>query len=101
MIGSSSSAFQLRLLSVENEHARRFYETEALRGGWSVRQLDRQIDSQSYERIALSRNKTAVLSRGQEALPKDAVRPEKGLKDQENRECIEIPGIEGTVLSFH
>jgi hypothetical protein len=26
-----------------NENARRFYETEALRGGWSVRQIDRQI----------------------------------------------------------
>ena len=30
--------------------ARAFYETEALRGGWSVRQLERQIDSQFYER---------------------------------------------------
>jgi hypothetical protein len=27
-----------------------FYETEALRGGWSVRQLDRQINSLFYER---------------------------------------------------
>ena len=36
------SAF-VRLLSVKDDHARQFYETEALRGGWSVRQLDRQI----------------------------------------------------------
>ena len=28
----------VRLLSVKNTHAREFYETEALRGGWSVRQ---------------------------------------------------------------
>jgi predicted nuclease of restriction endonuclease-like (RecB) superfamily len=35
----------VRLLSVKNEQARKFYETEALRGGWSVRQLDRQINS--------------------------------------------------------
>ncbi|MCK7469819.1 MAG: DUF1016 N-terminal domain-containing protein [Desulfomicrobium escambiense] len=54
----------VRLLSVKNEHARRFYETEALRGGWSVRQLDRQINSQFYERTALSRNKAAMLSKG-------------------------------------
>jgi nitronate monooxygenase len=33
--------------------ARRFYETEALRCGWSVRQLGRQISSQFYERTAL------------------------------------------------
>ena len=45
----------------------RFYETEALRGGWSVRQLDRQIDSQFYERTALSRNKAAMLRKGAEA----------------------------------
>ena len=38
----------VRLLSVKNMRAREFYETEALRGGWSVRQLDRQINSQFY-----------------------------------------------------
>lgn len=42
----------VRLLSVKDDHARRFYEAEALRGGWSVRQLDRQIGSQFYERTA-------------------------------------------------
>ena len=33
----------VKLLSVENPNARAFYETETLRGGWSLRQLDRQI----------------------------------------------------------
>jgi hypothetical protein len=42
----------VRLLSVKNEHARKFYETEAIRGGWSVRQLDRQINCQFYKRTA-------------------------------------------------
>jgi DUF1016 N-terminal domain len=45
----------VRLLSVKTAAARAFYETEALREGWSVRQLDRQISSQLYERLALSR----------------------------------------------
>ena len=40
----------VRLLSVEDPDARAFYETEALRGGWSVRQLDRQISTLFYER---------------------------------------------------
>ena len=31
----------VKLLTVKDENARRFYEDEALRGGWSVRQLDR------------------------------------------------------------
>ena len=50
----------VRLLSVKNEAARRFYETEALRCGWSMRQLDRQVNSQFYERIALSQNEVAM-----------------------------------------
>jgi hypothetical protein len=52
----------VRLMSVKNEHARRFYETEALRSGWTVRQLDRQIGSMFYERTALSKDKAAMLA---------------------------------------
>jgi len=63
------------LLGVKNELARAFYETEALRGGWSVRQLDRQINSQFYERTAISRNKAAMLKKGEKALPEDCVHP--------------------------
>jgi len=51
----------VRLLSVKSKEARAFYEIEALRGGWSVRQLDRQISTQCYERTALSRNKAAPM----------------------------------------
>jgi len=71
----------VRLLAVKSEHARRFYETEALRGGWSVRQLDRQINAQFYERTALSRDKAAMLAKGQKALPEDRVTPEQAIKD--------------------
>jgi predicted nuclease of restriction endonuclease-like (RecB) superfamily len=71
----------VRLLSLRNLHARAFYEAEALRGGWSVRQLDRQIGSQFYERTALSKRKAAVLTKGQVPLPEDAVTPEEELRD--------------------
>ena len=71
----------VRLLSVNNNQARQFYETQALRGGWSVRQLDRQIDSQFFERTTLSRNKAAMLSKGGVAKPEDAVTPEEAIKD--------------------
>jgi DUF1016 N-terminal domain len=50
-----------RLLAVRSVDARAFYESEALRGGWTIRQLDRQIQSQFYERTALSRDKAAML----------------------------------------
>ena len=71
----------VRLLSVRDEQARSFYEAEALRGGWSVRQLDRQIGSQFYERTALSKNKAAMLARGQKPCPEDLVLPEEEIKD--------------------
>ena len=71
----------VRLLSVQNERARTFYEVEALRGGWTVRQLNRQINSQFYERTALSRNKAALLGEGDEARPGDALLPEEEIKD--------------------
>ncbi|NJO12461.1 MAG: DUF1016 domain-containing protein [Gammaproteobacteria bacterium] len=51
----------VRLLSVQNAAARAFYEAEALRGGWSVRQLDRQISTRFYERHAKSKEKAAML----------------------------------------
>ena len=71
----------VRLLSVKNESAREFYETEALRGGWSVRQLDRQIGSQFYERTALSKNRAAMLTDGQRERPEDIVLPGEQIKD--------------------
>ena len=71
----------VRLLSVKKLRAREFYETEALRGGWSIRQLDRQINSQFYERTTLSKDKAAMLTRGRKARPDDAVLPEEAIKD--------------------
>jgi predicted nuclease of restriction endonuclease-like (RecB) superfamily len=71
----------VQLLAVENSNARSFYEAEALRGGWSVRQLRRQIGSQFYERTALSRNKAGMLTTGRKARSDDAITPEQELKD--------------------
>ena len=71
----------VRLLSVRNESARQFYESEALRGGWSVRQLDRQIGSQFYERTALSKNRAAMLTKGRNPRSEDLVRPAEEIKD--------------------
>jgi len=71
----------VKLLSVDDEKARKFYEEEALRGGWSVRQLDRQIGSKFYERTLLSKNKAAMLRKGTEPQPNDLVTPEEQIKD--------------------
>jgi predicted nuclease of restriction endonuclease-like (RecB) superfamily len=69
------------LLAVKNEQARGFYETEALRSGWSVRQLTRQIGSQFFERTALSRDKVGMLRKGTIAKPEDALTLEEVVKD--------------------
>jgi len=71
----------VRLLSVRSAAARAFYEAEALREGWSVRQLDRQIGSQLYERLALSRNKAALLKKAADPQPGDAPTPEEAIRD--------------------
>jgi len=71
----------VRLLSVKRPEARSFYEAEALRSGWSVRQLDRQIGSQFYERIALSRNKASMLQEAETTEPGGTIAPEEAIKD--------------------
>ena len=71
----------VRLLSTKSAAARRFYETEALRGGWSVRQLDRQIASQFYERTAASRNKNAMLRKGAAARAGDSISADEEVRD--------------------
>lgn len=71
----------VRLLAVKSAAAREFYETEALRCGWTVRQLSRQIDSHFYERIALSRNKTAMLAKAERPASGDLMTPEEAIKD--------------------
>jgi len=71
----------VKLLSLDDENARRFYEEEALRGGWSVRQLNRQINSLFFERTLMSKNKAAMLRKGEEPMADDFVSPDEEIKD--------------------
>jgi len=50
------------LMHIENEAERRFYEIETMSQQWSVRQLQRQVGSSLYERLALSRDKAKVMT---------------------------------------
>jgi predicted nuclease of restriction endonuclease-like (RecB) superfamily len=86
-LGQIARAFPLpwthyvRLLRVRNAHAREFYAREALAGGWVVRQLNRQINSQFYERTALSKNKTAMLVKGEKPKPGDAASADEEIRN--------------------
>ncbi len=50
------------LLRVEKPDARSFYEIETINARWSTRELERQIHSLLFERLALSRDKAEVMA---------------------------------------
>ncbi|NWF91129.1 MAG: DUF1016 domain-containing protein [Ignavibacteriaceae bacterium] len=66
------------LLKLEKEEARYFYMNEAANSNWSTRELERQINSLLFERLALSKDKKAVIrmaKKGQEInSPKDLIK---------------------------
>ena len=49
------------LLKIEKSEARSFYLNEAISNNWSTRELDRQINSMLFERIALSKDQKGLL----------------------------------------
>lgn len=71
----------IRLFAARSDEARIFYEAEALRGGWSVRQLDRQMNSLFYERTASSKDKAAMLKKGTKAESGDALTTDEAVRD--------------------
>lgn len=76
------------LMRVENEKARDFYETEALRCGWNKRALERQISTLFYERILKSRDKAGMLK---DAVSTHKVEPVEVLKEPFILEFLGLP----------
>ena len=50
------------LLRIENEDKREYYIAETVKNNWSVRQMERQFNSQLFERLLLSNDKESVLA---------------------------------------
>lgn len=50
------------LLGISDDMAVAFYEQQAIKENWSVRELKRQIDSALFQRLALSKDKKGVLA---------------------------------------
>lgn len=50
----------LKLMRVENPNERNFYEIESAANNWSLKELQRQMDSALYERLSLSRDKEGI-----------------------------------------
>ncbi len=50
------------LMAISEADKREYYELEAVNNAWTARELERQINSQLYERLLLSNDKEAVLA---------------------------------------
>lgn len=61
----------IELLKLDNDLERRFYQEQSILENWSVRELQRQIDTSLFERIALSKDYKAILkqAKSKPALP--------------------------------
>ncbi len=72
----------IKLMRIDDENERKFYEIEAAKSNWSIRELQRQYDSALYTRLALSRDKDEIKKLS-----------EKGLVLQNTKDAIKDPYI--------
>ncbi len=52
-------------MRIDNIEKRHFYEIETYKNNWSVRELDRQMDSLLFERLSSSKDKEKVIELSQ------------------------------------
>ncbi|MBQ7031768.1 MAG: DUF1016 family protein [Bacilli bacterium] len=61
VLSELSWSHYLILIKINEENKRKFYMHEAVNSNWSVRELQRQVDSLLFERLAISKDKEAML----------------------------------------
>ncbi len=67
------------IIRIDNEDKREYYLAETAKNNWSVRQMERQINTSLYERLLLSNDKESVLAVARnEAVP---INPIEIIKD--------------------
>lgn len=77
------------LMRVNRIEARSFYEVECSKARWSVRELERQVASLLYERLASSRDREGVLALAEKG--HDVQTPEQFVKDPYVLEFTGLP----------
>jgi predicted nuclease of restriction endonuclease-like (RecB) superfamily len=77
------------LMRIGQPEARGFYEAECSRARWSVRELERQLSSLLYERLAMSRDKEGLLALAEQG--HEVERPEDLIKDPYILEFTGLP----------
>lgn len=77
LINTLSFSHFIELLRLDSELKRRFYEIEAVKNAWKVRELERAIDTLLFERTGLSTDKKGIISKIKDQKPfesKDIIR---------------------------
>ncbi len=68
----------MKLMRIDEINERKFYEIEAYKNNWSLRELNRQYDTALFARLALSKNKSEILKLSTESQtlekPQDAIK---------------------------
>lgn len=77
------------LMRISDEKRREWYTDECAKSGWSVRQLERQINTMFYERLLSSKEKDAVAAEIQKTEPKPEY--EKIIRDPYVLEFLDLP----------
>ncbi len=79
----------ISLISISDEVARKFYEKQAINQNLSVRELDRQVNSALFERLALSKDKKGVLQLSEKG--HIITQPHEAVKDPYVLDFLKIP----------
>lgn len=68
----------IKLMRIDDENERKFYEIESFKNNWSLKELQRQYDSALYARLALSRDKNKIIELSEKGIvienPKDVIK---------------------------
>lgn len=88
---SLSWTHYIRLMRIEDDAERRFYEIECEANQWSIRELNRQFDSALYQRLSLSRDKEKVMELSEKG--QIIENPEDALKDPYVLEFTGLPEL--------
>jgi predicted nuclease of restriction endonuclease-like (RecB) superfamily len=86
-----------RLLRVDSEKARKWYMDEAANQNWSSRSLERQINTLYYERLLMSRDKSAVMEEAATNIHAMNNGPRNFIRDPVMLEFLGLPNT-GVVL---
>ncbi|MFA5215948.1 YhcG family protein [Sulfuricurvum sp.] len=89
LLNSCTFTHFVELIKIDDSLKRLFYEVETIKGNWSVRELQRQVNSQTYERIGLSHDKKELIA--SITFTAEKLLPEQIIKDPY---ILEFTGLE-------